>query len=309
VTAKGLKLEWLSWWSTASVPRRIAPAASAVVFLGLNALLGGLSGDHVQLAGAFLALAYLGPRTQPLLRFFLPVIIVAVVYDAQRYWAVPLRGEIHVSEPYYRDLRWFGVRTRAGLEIPAEWCQAHARPALDVLTGLAYLLFVPVFLACAGWWEFRDRNPRAWQVMWSMLVLNLLAYVTYLIYPAAPPWYVARYGLGSAVIGALPESGGGARFDQLLGVHFFAHVYGHNTNVFGAIPSLHVGQTFLAALFAWRFHSLRLVTTGFWLLITFSSVYLNHHYVVDGLVGMAFAVGSAGLIQGYAALVTDRRAT
>ena len=33
-----------------------------------------------------------------------------------------------------------------------------------------------------------------------MLLLNLLAYATYLIYPAAPPWYVAHYGLGPACL-------------------------------------------------------------------------------------------------------------
>ena len=74
---------------------------------------------------------------------------------------------------------------------------------------------------------------------------------------------------------------------------WFADIYGRNANVFGAIPSLHVGQTFLAVLFAWRFGSLRAVATGFWLLVTFGSVYLNHHYLVDGVVGMLFAVGAA----------------
>jgi membrane-associated phospholipid phosphatase len=135
--------------------------------------------------------------------------------------------------------------------------------------------------------------------MWSMLLLNLMAYATYLIYPAAPPWYVAHYGLGPAIVTAMPEPGAGVRFDHLLGVHAFANVYGRNANVFGAIPSLHVGQTFLAALFAWRFRSLRVLTTGFWLLVTFSSVYLNHHYLVDGILGILFALVSAGIIAGW----------
>ena len=43
-------------------------------------------------------------------------------------------------------------------------------------------------------------------------------------------------------------------------------------------------------LFAWQFRSLRITATVYWLLMTFSSVYLNHHYLVDGIVGMVFAL-------------------
>jgi membrane-associated phospholipid phosphatase len=99
------------------------------------------------------------------------------------------------------------------------------------------------------------------------------------------------------VLTATPEAAGAARFDALFGVTWFARVYAKNANVFGAIPSLHVGQTFLAVLFAWRFGSLRLVATACWLLVAFGSVYLNHHYIVDGLVGMVFAVGAATALR------------
>jgi membrane-associated phospholipid phosphatase len=122
-----------------------------------------------------------------------------------------------------------------------------------------------------------------------MLWLNLAGYATYLLYPAAPPWYVDHYGLGPAVLSAAPEAAGAARFDAALGVDVFAAYYGRNANVFGAIPSLHVGQTFLAVLYAWRWRSLRVAVTTLWAIVAFASIYLNHHYVVDGLVGMVFA--------------------
>jgi membrane-associated phospholipid phosphatase len=134
--------------------------------------------------------------------------------------------------------------------------------------------------------------------MWAMLWLNLAGYATYLIYPAAPPWYVDHYGLGPAILSAAPEAAGTLRFDALLGVHWFAVYYARNANVFGAMPSLHVGQTFLAVLFAWQFRSLRIVATGFWLLVFFASVYMNHHYIVDGLAGMVFAAGVWAAFRG-----------
>jgi hypothetical protein len=235
---------------------------------------------------------YAGPRWRAAGRFLLPLLIMLAVYDAQRYWAEGWRGAVRVAEPYEWELAWFGVATAAGPVTPAEWWQEHTHPLLDAVTGAAYLLFVPVFMGCAAWWRFREKRASGEQVMWAMLFLNLAGYAAYLVYPAAPPWYVERYGLGPAVLTAAPEAAGAARFDALFGVTWFAEYYGKSANVFGAIPSLHVGQTFLAVLYAWRFGSLRVVATGFWLLVLFGSVYLNHHYIVDGVVGMVFAVGA-----------------
>ncbi len=286
-----------TWWSGQGVLARWLPLALAAAYLGAHAALGGLRGDHLLLAVAGLGLHYAGPPLREVWRFLQPLLIMTVVYDAQRYWAHSLRGAVRVAEPRAWELAWFGV-TSGGISVtPAQWWQTHTHAALDAITGAAYLLFVPVFLGCAAWWRFREQRPEARQVMWAMLWLNLAAYATYLIYPAAPPWYADHYGLGPAVLTAPPEAAGAARFDALFGVTWFARVYAKNANVFGAIPSLHVGQTFLAVLFAWRFGSLRLVATAFWLLVAFGSVYLNHHYIVDGLVGMVFAVGAATALR------------
>ena len=222
--------------------------------------------------------------------FFLPFALMLVIYDSQRHWVDVVRARVRVAEPREWELAWFGIGSEVGLpETPAAWWQRHTSPVLDVVCGAAYLAFVPAFIAAAAWWRFGRKLPRAGEVMWAMLWLNLAGYATYLVYPAAPPWYADRYGVGPAVQGAVPEAAGAARFDAALGVTVFANYYGRNANVFGAIPSLHVGLTFLGALYAWRFRSLRSALTALWVTVTFASVYLNHHYIVDGLVGMGFA--------------------
>lgn len=269
--------------------RAVGGLLAAAAFLAAHAFAGGLRGDHVALAAGGLAAWLTRGRWRVIAAFVAPLLIMIAVYDAQRYWAGAWRGPVRVTEPRAWELAWFGIGAGDTKVTPAAWWQTHTHPVLDVACGAAYLLFVPAFIAFAAWWRFRERRPEAQDVMWTMLWLNVAAYVTYLAYPAAPPWYVDRHGLGPAVLNAAPESGGAARFDALLGVSWFANFYGRSANVFGAIPSLHVGQTFLAVLFAWRFRSLRAVATGFWLLVAFGSVYLNHHYVVDGVIGMAFA--------------------
>jgi inositol phosphorylceramide synthase catalytic subunit len=269
--------------------RWIAGLAAVAVFLGAHASLGGLRRDHLGLALAGLAAWIARGRLRPIALFLAPFLIMAAIYDGQRYWAEAVRGPVHVTEPRALELAWFGIATPEGHVTPAAWWQRHTHAWLDLVCGAAYLLFLPAFVAMAAWWRFRERRTEAQEVMWAMLWLNLAAYAIYLIYPAAPPWYVDHYGLGPAVLAAPPESGGAARFDALLGVSWFAQFYGRSANVFGAIPSLHVGQTFLAALYAWRFRSLRIFATSFWAVVAFASVYLNHHYLVDGLAGMALA--------------------
>lgn len=274
--------------------------AGAGLFVGFHAVLRGLRPDHVWLVLAGLAAWVATGRARAIAAFFAPLLIVGAVYDAQRYWADAIRGPVHVAEPYAWELAWFGLRTSAGnLITPAQWWQGHPDAWLDFVGGVGYLTFIPIFLGLAAWWRFRERRPEAQEVMWAMLWLNLIGYATYLAYPAAPPWYVDHYGLGPVYLAAPPEAAGTARFDALLHVHWFADYYRRNANVFGAIPSLHVGQTFLAVLYAWRFRSLRIVATSVWVVVLFASVYFNHHYLIDGLIGMAYAAGVVVALNGW----------
>lgn len=278
-----------------AVARALVGFAGAALFLGAHAALGGMRGDHLVLTAVGLLLWNARGRWRAPAAFLGPLALMLAVYDAQRYWIEALRGPIRVAEPRAWELAWFGITTAAGPVTPAQWWQTHTHPWLDAVCGAAYLLFVPGFLALAAWWRFRERRAAAQQAMWAMLWLNLAGYATYALYPAAPPWYADHYGLGPAVATAPPEAAGAARFDALFGVSWFADYYGRSANVFGAIPSLHVGQTFLAALFAWRFGSLRAIATVFWAVMLFGSVYLNHHYLVDGIVGMVFAAGATAV--------------
>ncbi|WP_158277437.1 phosphatase PAP2 family protein [Opitutus sp. ER46] len=265
-------------------------ALGAGVYLGLHALLGGLRLDNLWLALAGLALWLAPGRLRPLARFCVPLLVIGVVYDAQRYWAEALRGVVHVAEPHAWELAWFGLPGAHGPVTLAHWWQSHTHPVLDAVAGVAYLGFIPVFLGLAAWWRFRLGRVEALEAMWAMMVLNLAAYTTFLLYPAAPPWYVDHYGFGPVNLAAAPEAAGAARFDALFGVTWFADFYGRNTNIFGAIPSLHVGQSFLGAWYAWRFRALRGPATAYWLVVTWASAYLNHHYIVDGVAGVAYAV-------------------
>jgi inositol phosphorylceramide synthase catalytic subunit len=222
--------------------------------------------------------------------FATPFAIQLFAYERQRLVAPQDTGfSIDVTGPLHWELAWFGVDTAGGTVTTAEWFQTHTSPVLDFVCGLTYLLFMVGFVAVAAWWRFGERRVEAQVVMWALLTLHLIGYGIHLVHPTAPPWYVAVYGTGPAVPTAPPYAAGGLRFDQLMGVSWFSSQYADSSSVFGALPSLHVGQTFLAVLFAWRFRSLRVVVMTFFGLVVLSSVYLNQHYLVDGMAGMALA--------------------
>lgn len=302
--------QWLIWWKSRSLKQKILPLVFLAGFWGLHISMGGFRTDH--LVVIFLALAYYGgPRTQNLFCFFLPFTLYLTLYDSQGYYAEWLRGDVRVAEPYQFDMTFFGIETSEGRLLPSQWLQNHTYPALDVITGLSYIIFIPVFLAVGLYFRFglaKMKNNRlsperirikTHALMWGMFWLNIICCSTYYWYPAAPPWYVDIYGLGPAQLDAAPSAAGALRFDAILGVNLFADLYAKCPNIFGAIPSLHVAFPLLSVYFAFKLTSLRVFCLGFYLLISFSAVYLNHHYILDILWGSAYALLVAWAMDRY----------
>lgn len=302
---------WPEWWSSLPLWRKLLPGSFvACYWLSLQAL-GGFRPDHLNVGILILALSYGGRLASTLLTFLLPLLMTGVIYDSMRFYSDYLRGAVHVAEPYHFDKRFFGIPTEGGILTPNEFFQLHTHWLVDLLTGFAYLVFIGVFVLSSAYFYFwlsrqgtarhsagwiRDRSPA---LMWSFFWVNMIGYSTYYWYAAAPPWYVARYGLGPADMTAQASSAGCARFDQLLGTHFFSEFYGRSADVFGAIPSLHVAYPFLTVLFAYRFGALRGFAVSFYALMCFSAVYLNHHYVLDVIWGTAYAVLTFWAVNGW----------
>jgi len=63
-----------------------------------------------------------------------------------------------------------------------------------------------------------------------------------------------------------------------------------SADVFGAIPSLHVAYPLQAVYFSFKFGSVRKFSIFFYIIMCFSAVYLNHHYVLDVLLGSLYAI-------------------
>ncbi|QSQ11512.1 phosphatase PAP2 family protein [Myxococcus landrumensis] len=264
-----------------------------VTFMGAGHLMlvlatGRLRWEHVVADALLVGVAWAGPRTRRFLLGGFPLWLTGMLLDSQGLW-LSLRGEIHTGDLWARERLWFPAP--GGVNWP-EWWSTRSHPALDLLCGFAYAAYLyEVFLVAIFF--FVKKDDRFQRLCWAFLAVNALGVVVYMLYPAAPPWYILQYGPGPANLAALPSPAGTARFDALLGIRYFAGFYSRNPNVFGAMPSLHAAYPFLVMLIVWRNGpAWRVVTGAFALLVAFSAVYLTHHYILDVLAGLTAALAA-----------------
>jgi membrane-associated phospholipid phosphatase len=219
-----------------------------------------------------------------LVRDWAPLFAVLIGYDL-------LRGQadqwfsVHVTPQIRADRFMFGT-------VPTVWLQ-HAlftpgRPHwYDYVTFFVYLshFFVAIIVA-AALWKFAYHRFHRFAAMF--VGLSFAAFITYALFPAAPPW------LASQSHDLAPTA---KLVDEIwvhLGLHNGASVLsarGTYANPVAAIPSLHAAFPLLLAFFFWK-------SAGRWrwllalypLAMAFALVYSGEHYVVDIFLGWIYAV-------------------
>ena len=274
--------------------RRVWPAGGAwtplafVAWPAFNVAHGTMRMEHAAFVVLILTLGYATPRSKALFIGLVPFAILALVYDSMRY--VQYAG-ITASDVHTCDLRELDARFFPGKGTLHDYLQAHATNALDRAAAVPYGTFLYVSLGLAVWLYAKDYDALL-RFGWTFLIVNLAGFVTYHLYPAAPPWYVHRHGCAVDLAAHASEGPNLARVDAWLGVRYFAGFYGRSSDVFGAMPSLHVSYPLLNIVFGWRHWAWRgrSLAVGFFAAMCFSAVYLDHHWVVDVLMGVLYTI-------------------
>lgn len=218
-----------------------------------------------------------------------PIPAAGLIYELLR-GLFQYRGTVHVGDLFELEARLFSVATADGPRALSDVVSRHTSPWLDALAGATYFLFLIEVVAATSFLYFRAR-PKALQVSVGFLLVNLLGWTIWFVYPAAPPWYVDQYGMGPALLDVVSSPAGLARVDAWLGVPLATAFYSKSANVFGALPSLHVAYATLVAVVAAPLGGwVRGLTIGFALSMAFSAVYLRHHYILDVVTGSVLAV-------------------
>ncbi|MBF0491882.1 MAG: phosphatase PAP2 family protein [Deltaproteobacteria bacterium] len=262
-----------------------------VIFLAVNFIMGNLHYPHVLFSSAIFILFALHPNTRLFLVLAIPILLQNVIFDSFRFvpfhWYLP----IHVREPYLFDQYFFSIFYQGRTYLPHEFLMHFQRPLLDLISGALYNVLDPVVvLLVVLFWKMKDEYFAA-RYTSAFLLMNFFAFATYLFYPAAAPWYVSKYGFISPLMPVPGSPAGLARFDQLLGLGVSKEFYSMSPVVFGALPSMHAGFTMLGFLYSLKLGKrwsipIGIYSLGMWL----SALYLEHHYVIDILLGIFYAL-------------------
>lgn len=272
-------------------------AAISLVYLLLSYRLIGFKTDQVYLMLLFNAMYFASRLTRKFIIGFSIFIIFWIIFDFMKAFPNFLYREVAIESLYNSEKLLFGIPHEGRIITPNEFWITHKTDFLDVLTGIFYLCWVPVPLAFAGYLFFTNRIAFL-HFSLTFLFVNLLGFVIYYVYPAAPPWYVQLHGFD--FLASTPGNTGGLeRFDAFFGVNIFHSLYGKSSNVFAAMPSLHSSYPLIVLFYGIRYRLGRvnlffgIVMAGIW----FAAVYNSHHYILDVLAGILCAITGIYLFQ------------
>jgi membrane-associated phospholipid phosphatase len=209
---------------------------------------------------------------------FAPFLLLLITYKQMRNFADDLTtSDINVTNL----IRW--EKSLFGGTLPNHWVQTHLwnqpyTPVLDVLTNTLYLshFLSPLVISVLLW---QKRRSMYWAFAIALVVLSYAAFATYVLFPAAPPWWATLYGY-------LP--------DQPVTLDHFVtsgEALAKGANPVAAMPSLHTAYpTFIAlvSIYVWGKRGIPVILLP--LGVGFSIVYLGHHYVIDALAGATYAL-------------------
>lgn len=230
-------------------------------------------------------LAFIEGKPRSFLKQWAPFYLVILLYDSFRGIADDLASRVeYMRLIYWERFLFFG-------NVPTIWIQNHFLAWLKGIPGSILAVFyfghfvLPV--VCL-YWTWRKHQRAFLCCIGCLCVLSLCGFLTFLFFPAAPPWLASQKGL-------LPQ------VHELIIYHIdsissqLPRLYFEmNANPVAAFPSLHAAYPLLWLLCGWKYFPKKAV--AFFLInvfaVAFAIVSFGEHYVVDVLAGWVYAGGS-----------------
>lgn len=263
----------------------------SAAYLILSYFLVGYKTDQVVLVGIFNVLYYASAISRKFIIGFSIFIVYWIIYDYMKAFPNYNYNSVHIEDLYNFEKSVFGIEQGGKSLTPNEYWLLHTNSFLDVLTGFFYLMWVPVPLAFAAFLFFSNERRNFLNFLLTFVWVNLLGFVVYYLYPAAPPWYVQQHGF-EFIAGTPGNTAGLVRFDNFFGIELFKSIYSKGSNVFAAMPSLHSAYPLIVVYYGTKgkFRKANVffitVMVGIW----FAAVYTSHHYLSDVLAGITTAI-------------------
>lgn len=217
---------------------------------------------------------------------FVPFLVVLMIYDALRGLLYGITQRVNWWPMIDFD-RWLGGGVLIGSRLQELMWHGHLEWYSFYFYILYSLHFITPILFGLILWKYRSRLY--WPFVWSILVASFLAFVTFIVFPAAPPWMAAEHGLITEPLRWISSDIWGAVGMQDSIKIVYTQI---SADPVAAVPSLHsifpiVESAFIIAAFGLR--------RAWWIIlypltIFIAVVYLGEHYVFDIIVSIIYSV-------------------
>jgi membrane-associated phospholipid phosphatase len=239
-----------------------------------------------------LVIAVVLGRTRLFLRDWLPFAAIFLAWESMRGLADELGTAVH-SDDVIAIERFFFLGRVPSVELQAAFHTVGSINLLDLATTFLYVAHfaLPLIVAFAFWVLERTLFYR---YLLALMLMSFAAFICYLLIPVAPPRFSGAFGEALPVVDIARDT-----FTQLHFAPVTTWLYGSiSGNPVAAFPSLHSAYPLLAFLFARnRWPRASLILLAWSAAIWFAVVYLGHHYVIDVVAGILFAIGAYVTLQ------------
>lgn len=232
-------------------------------------------------------------RTKTFLRDWVPFIALLLGYEMLRGFADTAGFQVNVANMVNAERNLFGFIPT--VELQNRFFDPNNVHWYDTAAVVIDFLHFPLPLLVAFYLWLKDKN-HYWKFIIALLLLSFSGFITYLLFPAAPPWYASQkaglINVYKVVDFVVKDVGWGWDFSR---------IYNNlNPNQVAAMPSLHSAYPWLAFLSLFNFNRrVGLMFAIYPVLVWLSVVYLGEHYVIDVLAGIIYASTAYMLIYHF----------
>lgn len=236
-----------------------------------------------QFFAAALLITLLIGRLKQFIRDWSTPVILFLGYDYLRGLAPKLSLEAHIHPMIYFDKAVFGnIPTIKLQNLLFSDGTIHWYDYLSVLLYMSHFI-VPMVVGFIFWLKSKEYFK---EYSLSLLILSYCAFITYIIFPAMPPWMASQLGFIPEIDKVMDKVF--ANFPNPINLPTVYKFIG--ANLVAAVPSLHAAYPVLTFLFIFRkYKRIGLLILPYVFGVWLSIVYLGEHYVFDILVGVMYS--------------------
>lgn len=225
-------------------------------------------------------------QAKAMLKRLLPFVILLLVYESFRGVASHLNTRVEFQWMIDAD-KWMFLG-----QLPThtlqQWFWHGSVQWYDFAFYLTYMLHfvLPLALAVAIW---KLRESLYWQYITTFVAVSFMGFLTFLAFPAAPPWMAAEQGYIE------PITRVSSQVWAALGIQDFPSVYNKiSPNPVAAVPSLHAAYATLLVIFVYKAFGKKwaLLAAIYPFIIYVGTVYSGEHYAIDEILGGLYALAA-----------------